>query len=96
MLVLEEELLGAPEVSSTDLIPSPLHPFPHTPLPSGNHQNTLHIHDSVSVLLCLGCLLDSIIDIFVFFSILLVFAARSYGDLSSWYCSPGLGELVWG
>ena len=29
------------------LIPSPLHPFPYSPLPSDNHQNTLHIHDSV-------------------------------------------------
>ena len=25
----------------------------------------------------------------------LVFAARSYGDLSSWYWNPGLGGLVW-
>ena len=33
------------------LIPSPLHPFPHTPLPSGSHQNALCIHDPVSVLL---------------------------------------------
>ena len=36
--------------------PSPLHSFPHNLLPSGNHQNTLHIHDYVSVLLvCLVC-----------------------------------------
>ena len=27
---------------------------------------------------------------------LLVFAARSYGDLSSWYWNPGLGGQVWG
>ena len=27
---------------------------------------------------------------------LLVFAARSYGDLSSWYWNPGLGSQVWG
>ena len=26
----------------------------------------------------------------------LVFAARSFGDLSYWRCSPGLGGLVWG
>ena len=26
----------------------------------------------------------------------LVFAARSYGDLSSWHWNPGLGGLVWG
>ena len=26
---------------------------------------------------------------------LLVFAARSYGDLSSWHWIPGLGGLVW-
>ena len=26
----------------------------------------------------------------------LVFTARSYGDLSSWHCNPGLGGLVWG
>ena len=36
------------------LIPSPLHPFPHTPLPSGNNQNTLCIHDC----LCSSCLLS--------------------------------------
>ena len=34
------------------LTPSPI--LPH-PLPSGNHQNVLHIHDSVSVLVCLVC-----------------------------------------
>ena len=37
---------------TTFLIPSPLHPFPHTLLPSGHHQNALSIHDSVSVLIC--------------------------------------------
>ena len=26
----------------------------------------------------------------------LVFAARSYGDLSSWHWNPGLGGLLWG
>ena len=37
------------------LIPSPPHPFPHTLLPSGNHQNPLCIRDSVSSLLvCLN------------------------------------------
>ena len=29
------------------LTPSPLHPIPYTTLPFGNHQNVLHIHDSV-------------------------------------------------
>ena len=54
------------------LIPSHLHPVPYMPLPSSNHQNALHIHDSVSVLLvCLLCFLDSIIDIDVFIAILL-------------------------
>ena len=41
-------------------------PIPLTTLPSGNHQNTLCIHDSVSVLVCLVCFLDSIIDRYVF------------------------------
>ena len=54
------------------LIPSPLHPLPHTLLPSGNHQNTLCIHDCVSVLrVCLICFLDLIVDRYVFFAILL-------------------------
>ena len=53
------------------LIPSPLHLFPHTPLPSGSHQNTLCIHDSVSVLVCLVCFLDSVVDRYVFIDILL-------------------------
>ena len=53
------------------LIPSPLHPFPHTPFPSGNHQNALHIRNSVSVLVCLVCFLDLIVDRYVFFAILL-------------------------
>ena len=47
-------------------------PIPPHPLSSGNHQNTLHIHDSVSVLLvCLVCVLDSIVDRYVFIAILL-------------------------
>ena len=29
------------------LIPSPPHPFPHTLLPSGNHQNSLCSHGSI-------------------------------------------------
>ena len=38
------------------LNPSPLWPLPCAPLPSGNHQNALCMHDSVSVLLvCLLC-----------------------------------------
>ena len=46
--------------------------IPHTPLPSGNHQNALCIHDSVSVLLiCLVCFLDSIVDRYIFIAILL-------------------------
>ena len=52
------------------LIPSPLHPPIHIPLPSGNCQNTLHMHESVSVLVCLVCFLDSI-DRYVFIAILL-------------------------
>ena len=49
------------------LIPSPLHPLPHVPFPSGNHHNALRIHDSVSVLLvCLVCFLDTVVDSFVF------------------------------
>ena len=35
------------------LIPSPPYPVSHTPTSSGNHQNTLSIHDWVSVLLVL-------------------------------------------
>ena len=43
-------------------------PIPPLPLPSGNHQNTLCIHDSISVLLfCLVCFLDSVVGRFVFF-----------------------------
>ena len=54
------------------LIPSSLHPFSHIPFPSGNHQNPLHIHDSVPVLLvCLVCFLHSIVDRHIFFAILL-------------------------
>ena len=34
-------------------------PIPPLPLPSGNHQNVHHIHDSVSVLVCLVCVLHS-------------------------------------
>ena len=46
-------------------------PFPYTPHPSGNHQNSLCIHDSVSVLDCLVCFSDSVVDRFVIFDILL-------------------------
>ena len=54
------------------LIPSPLHPFPPTPLVSGKHQNALSIHESVSVLLVhFVCFLDSIVDKYVFIAILL-------------------------
>ena len=54
------------------LNPLTSHPFPRTPLPSGNHQNTLHIHDSVSVrLVCLVCFLDSVVGRYIFIAILL-------------------------
>ena len=53
------------------LIPSPPHPFLYIPLPSAHHQNVLHIHDSVSVLLLfLVCFLDSLVDRYVFIEIL--------------------------
>ena len=45
--------------------------LPTPPLPFGNHQNALHIHDSVTVLVCLVCFLDSFVDRYVFFVILL-------------------------
>ena len=52
---------------------SPLHPFPYMPPPSGNHQNALCIHNSVSVfLVCLVCFLDSIVDRYVFIAILFI------------------------
>ena len=53
------------------LIPSPPHPFPHISFPSGNHQNNLCVHDSVSILVCFACFLDSIVDRFVLIAILL-------------------------
>ena len=47
-------------------------PIPPHPLPAGNHQNALHMHDSVSVLLArLLCSLDSVVDTYVFIAILL-------------------------
>ena len=54
------------------LIPSPLHPLPYNTLPSGNHQKSLHIHDLVSVLICLVCFLDTIVDRYVFIAIFIV------------------------
>ena len=48
----------------------PLPSYPHTLLQSGNHQNALYIHDSVSVLVC-SVSLDSILDKYVFIAILL-------------------------
>ena len=43
------------------LTSSPISPYP---LPSGNHQNVLYIHDSVFALpVCLVCFSDSIVDI---------------------------------
>ena len=54
------------------LIPSPLHSFPHTPLPSHNCQYSLRFHDSISVLfVCLVCFLNSVVDRYVFIAILL-------------------------
>ena len=47
-------------------------PIPPHPLPSGNHQNPLHIRGSVSVLLvCLVHFLNSVVDRYVFITILL-------------------------
>ena len=52
------------------LTSSPISPHPN---PSGNHQNALHIHDSVSVLLvCLVCFVDSIVDRYVFIAIFFI------------------------
>ena len=45
------------------LTSSPVLPYP---LPSGNHQNTHCIHNSVSVLVCLVYFSDSIVDRYVF------------------------------
>ena len=48
--------------------------FTHSPkplLPSGNHQNAIHIGDCVSVLVCVVCVLDSIVDRYVFIATLL-------------------------
>ena len=47
---------------------SPIPPFPPS---SGNHQNALCVHDTVSVLVCL-VFLDSIVDRYVFIAILLL------------------------
>ena len=47
-------------------------PIPPYTFPSGNHQNSFHIHDSVSVLFtCLVCFLDSAVDRYVLIAILL-------------------------
>ena len=45
--------------------------IPPYPLLSNNHQTILHIYDSVPVLVCLICFLDSIVDRCVFMPILL-------------------------
>ena len=48
------------------LIPSPPHPFSY-PTPIGQpSKGSPQIHDSVSVLVCLICFLDSIVDRYVF------------------------------
>ena len=52
------------------LNPSP-YLFPQTPRPSGNPQNALCIHNSVSVLVGLVCFFDSTFDRYVFVAILL-------------------------
>ena len=52
-------------------IPSLLLPNFPTSLPSGNHQNSLCIYDSISVLLVGLFFLDSIVDRYVFVAILL-------------------------
>ena len=50
----------------------PLTSSPLPPQPSGNHQNALCTHDSVSVVLvCLVCFLDSTVERYVFIAILL-------------------------
>ena len=57
---------------SVFLFLSLLHPFSYTPLPSGNHQNALCIHYSISVLLIfLVCFLDLIVGRYAFIAILL-------------------------
>ena len=41
-------------------------PFHHTALQSSNQQNTLHIHDSVSVLVCVACFfIQLLIDMYL-------------------------------
>ena len=61
----------------------PSSPIPPTLLPSGNHQNAVWIHDSVSVLLvCLVCFLDSIVDRYVFIAILLFIVWSSFSFFS--------------
>ena len=50
---------------------NPLTSSPFIPLPPGNQQNALCIHDSVSVLVCLVYFLESVIDRYVFIAILL-------------------------
>ena len=51
---------------------NPLHSSPILPhhLPSGNYQDALCIHDSVTVLICLVCFLDSVVDRYVFIALL--------------------------
>ena len=65
-------------------------PIPPQPLPSGNHQNALCIHDSVSVLLSLVCSLDSIIDTYAFidillFTVLIIFFFLNYSPFNISY-----------
>ena len=61
------------------LNPLTFSPIPPRPLPSGNHQNTLCVDDSVPVVLvCLVCFLHSIVDRYVFFAILLLIVLTSF------------------
>ena len=77
------------------LIPSPLHPFPDNRLPSGNPQNALHIHDSVSVLLCFISFLDLIVDTHVFITILLFIVLIFFFLNKSLCCHPSwLGRFM--
>ena len=49
------------------LNPLTFSPIPHHHPPIWQPSNALHIHDSLSVLVCLVCFSDSIVDRFVFF-----------------------------
>ena len=46
-------------------------PIPHTHLPSGNHQNALHIMIVSALLVCLVWILDLFVDRYAFIAVLL-------------------------